>query len=109
MEEKKVGWVAWEYVGCEVKRDLETKQADRPLDLPSITDRNSLKVGDKILVGTLFGWVRATVRSVEEDRGEAETDRSLFPLEFGGDDRKCWVCGSEINKSALQKLKFWEG
>ncbi len=107
---EKIGWTAKEYMGCEVKR-LPTVivQPFNPHDEPNITSLEELKVGDEILVGTLFGWAQAKVTQVDQvfKLGRAESENYLYPLEFGQDDRYCWVCSSAINKKLLDKIKLW--
>jgi hypothetical protein len=103
-------WTIKEYVGVEVKR-LPTVivQPFNPHDEPNISKLEDLKEGDEVLIGTLFGWCQAKVTQVDYlfKVGRAESGELLLPLEFGQDDRYCWVCSSAINKKLLDKIKLW--
>ena len=68
------------------------------------TDIKGLKIGDTIIVGTLFGLDEAVVSKIdcEKKEGWAENEHNLFPLVFGKDDRNAWCCSSAINKKCLE-------
>lgn len=70
--------------------------------------REWLAEGQEILCPSLNGHFRAVVKKVEGDTAYAETASGKvgFSLQFGRDDRKCWVCSSVGNLEGLAKVKF---
>lgn len=91
--------------------DWEIKLVDGGLEitylLPGIaTGKVSIPVAKVISVGDILiipglSYSKARVTQLTHDQAEAESDRCLFPLEFGKDDRECWVCSCIINKRVL--------
>jgi hypothetical protein len=90
----KLDWVIQEYLGCEIRKTNDPDAA--------ITTLLDIQLGEEILAPTPFGFIEATIISLEGKNGEAETRNYSFVLEFDGDDRHCWVCVGQINK----KLKY---
>lgn len=91
-KEIKLNWTVKEYIGTEVwKVGAE--------NIP-ITSKDDLKIGDKIHCWPCI----MTVRQIEGGTDlVAENDKYMAILEFGGDDRRCWVCGGVINKRCIAK------
>lgn len=86
-----------EYLGLAILDDVE--------QLP-ITQKDDLKVGQRIYMGGLQGYHFATVTSITGDKAMAESEHGLWSLEFGKDDRKCWVSTCGASKKAIERVKF---
>lgn len=87
---------------CDSRR-WEYDENDNPVDCRIIKSRDDLHVGMKVLVKTLFDY-DYTVGVVERfDDGKPYVDMGgcIGTLEFGGDDRECWVLTCVINKACL--------
>jgi hypothetical protein len=87
-----VNWTIKEYTGTEVFR-FGTEI--------TLTNKDDLKIGDEI---DCWGC-RAMVISLESNLEHAESDHSLFTLEFDKDDRHCWVCDGVINKRGIARAR----
>lgn len=118
-----IGWKCFEYQGAEIlrkkkeysyitnneiikgfcERKEESVHSSNTMKyLEVIKEKDSLKVEDEVLVFRFFDIDFAKIRENNDSKElYAETSYSLFFLEFGKDDRNCWVCGGECNKSAL--------
>lgn len=92
-------WSIWKIVdeGLEVQFLLPGIRTGKTT-IPTAT-RQGLTVGDRLVVCGLIGFDVATVTEVNGDSALAESSGSLWPLEFSKDDRKCWVCTCQMNKS----------
>ena len=73
-----------------------------------ITRSSPLAEGQEIQCPGMAGYYRAVVKKVEGDTAYAETEtgKTGFSLQFGRDDRKCWVCSSVGSLEGLAKVKF---
>lgn len=71
------------------------------LDTP-LTRREDIQPGDKLIVTTLFAVLEMTATLDDEGELQAETEHTLANLEFGEDDRECWVSSFAINKRAFK-------
>jgi hypothetical protein len=69
---------------------------------------NDIKVGDNIMVPTLFGYAEANIISLDviENKGIAKTENDIFCLEFDKDERHCWICNGQVNMKALDRIKI---
>lgn len=115
-------WFAYEESGCEVKFAMDWEMSQAPAennlnhgkyktitDCPGIHEAVDLHLGDEVLVVHLIvGWVKAKVTQVDyaNNSAQAETAHTLFPLEFGKDHRKTWVCSMALNKNAINKIEL---
>lgn len=101
---KSIGWTFKEYSGCEVHHYVEG--CKDPDELPAITTKEGINVGDKLFIRALFGWCAPTLsEKISEGLYYAEDTCNIFSLEFDNDDRHCWVCPGAMNKKAIQKVK----
>lgn len=61
-----------------------------------ITSFNGIKIGDHILAMNLGEWNVVTVEEIRSDRKNGSaisaSGTTLYMLEFGRDERQCWVC-----------------
>ncbi len=93
--QKAIGWTVEILDGSEVYLESE------PLKILESAD--SIKIGDKVIVTTLFGRSKMTVISVSGNEAMAETSGgSLAPLNFANDSRNCWTNSHVINASLLK-------
>lgn len=83
-----------EYMGSEVLKSR---------DGGPILSRDGLALGDEIFGHDIFAWRSMTVTRLEGDRGYAEDEWVGVSLEFGKDDRKCWVAVCWINLDAVRR------
>lgn len=89
-KDMKIGWYTQTYMGCEVYKDLETKQP--------LLSYNDIQPGDVIYAAFITGgYAKVTVK----DKKTGETDSNLYMLDFDTDDRHCWTCGGIVNKKLL--------
>lgn len=86
-----IGWTTQQYMGAELL-DVETREP-----IPASRD---LSVGTEVFVPSLFGYYKATITGPRL----AETESSLFYLDWNIDDRHAWTSGSQVNKAALKKM-----
>ena len=89
----KIKWVVREYCGAEIYRIIDGEVAGEPV-------RDPLQIGDVV---SLYG-VTATVKQGEDGHFYAENTAMVSPLEFGEDDRKCWVSGGIISRKAMKMI-----
>jgi len=97
-EQKEVTWKVREVRGSEVfKREgfPETKE-----------ECKELKVGDKIAVQSLTGYMEMEVVEVEDKRGYAKNESWGVDLEYTDDGRDCWVSWGFVNLKGLEKLEI---
>jgi len=97
-KQMKLGWTIVEQSGGSIY--LANDINENP-----ITTRDGIKIGDEIIVPTLFGIVQMTVTELNGNEGTADSGYTLGLLEFGTDSRNCWTSSSSINKKCLNKLK----
>lgn len=109
---KKLGWTCHERHGWEIKvptadfeqqlGKLETDEEKLAL-IESLENMTETSVGMKVLVMSLFGWVRGVVREKSDlvSFWHVDAGGSIFPLEMAGDERNCWVTTSQINKKCF--------
>jgi len=121
----KPGFVIKEYIGFEIypvteeMREWELEKLcdsrlwerdgnDSPIHHKIIDRKEDLHEGMQVMVKTLFDyhWVTATVIKGANGELQADTEGNYYVLEFGGDDRNCWVCTMCVNKNALEKVTF---
>ena len=95
-ERAPVGWMCRCYSGAEVFKPV----AEDVL----LTRREDIQPGDKLIVTTLVGTLVMTATLDEEGDLQAETEHTLANLEFGEDDRECWISSLAINKHAFEKV-----
>ena len=88
-----IKWTVREYCGAEVYRVLDGQVGEEPV-------RDPLQIGDVV---SLYG-VTAIVKQGEDGHLYAENSSMISPLEFGEDDRKCWVSGGIINRKAMEMI-----
>lgn len=94
----KLGWAVYELNGGKVYLESDPKT--------NLSSLDSIKVGDKVLVGTLIGTVLMTISEINGNEACAETEFSIAPMEFGKDSRNCWTSPILINKKCLNKLSI---
>lgn len=116
-DNRKLGFKCYEYQGCEILRrkkeykDISIEEINKNMQevyyfhkckyLEPIKDKDSLKENDEVVVPRLMGYDFANIIKNEDGTLKAETSYSVFPLEYGKDDRSCWVCAMEINKKCF--------
>lgn len=110
-EKPLVGWYSYEVQGCEIKRlsDWESLKYKDPGQCPNIELEQGLHLDDEILVVHLIGgWVKAKVTRIDLLKGEAQAEDvgNVYPLVFGKDERRCWVCTMALNKNAINKIEL---
>lgn len=112
-----LNWAVREYIGTEVYRPpaglTRAEVRDRtkwpegfeltPVKTPK------LKVGDLLLVPSLFGGMY--LGTIRADQGGnpyflSEGGSMYGSLEFGKDDRECWICSGLGNLDAVQRLEL---
>lgn len=100
-----------EYLGSPVYRWSDVHEEDKT----PLTGREDLKPGDAILVPALTGgYYKAYVtgdhtdasKSCGWDTNPGEPQGAMGFLEFGADDRNCWICTGVVNKRGIQKLEL---
>ena len=74
-----------------------------------VTSIDGIKVGDELLMPTLFGFDWAPVTSIIGDSASAENENLLWPMEFGKDDRHAWVSVGCINRQAIERVNITAG
>ena len=89
----KINWTVREYLGATIYRVVDGQVVEEPIT-------TFLHVGDVV---SLYG-VTATVAQGEDGEWYAENAAMVSPLEFGGDDRECWVSGGIISRKAIEML-----
>lgn len=89
----KINWTVREYLGATIYRVVDGQVVEEPV-------REPLCVGDVV---SLYG-VTATVKQGEDGEWYAENTAMVSPLEFGEDDRQCWVSGGIISRKAIEML-----
>lgn len=94
-ERLKLGFVIHESNGCVVYLFQDGEMLQTPL-----INESDLQSGMEIAVCTLFGYVKATVVR-KGTEVSAWTERFLYPLTWGEDERRCWVCTGGINRRCL--------
>lgn len=83
-----------------------------PLYHKPIKNKEDLKVGDMVICkGNPFDyiWNCGVVREIHGDSGTIsldEADKMIASMEFGKDDRECWVTGCIINTACLEKIQL---
>jgi len=97
-KQMKLGWTIFEQSGGSIY--LANDLSENP-----ISTRDGIKIGDEIIVPTLFGDIQMTVTELNDNEGTADSGYTLGLLEFGIDSRNCWTSSSAINKKCLNKLK----
>lgn len=111
-EQKKapIKWQSWEYVGVEVFHWVDDlpKYTNPMTDLPTVQEEDGLKEGDLVIVGSVFGWVKARVHTLADGGlyAQSDTGSMMYFLEFSKDERKCWVCTGSGNLDAIEKLEL---
>lgn len=95
-EENGITWIAKCYTGV-VVLDIVTRQ---PITA------GGLRLGDKVLAPTFSGYCEAEVKLDSRGSPYAETEHTLFLLEFDKDDRHCWVSSGAINKACLDRIEL---
>lgn len=122
--EPEIGWMCCEYHGFEIykkpdailtprqlldNREWPRKTNGEPVFHKKIMDKDGIKVGDKIIVkANPFDYIYDLAEVVLFDKEEglwASTCGMICPLEFGVDDRNCWVSGGVVNLAALKVMK----
>jgi len=118
-EPKKIGWTVQEYIGVEVLSaplGLSYEEVRKTANWPEgfkpepIFERDAISEGSLVIIPNLCGGLSVY-------RGEQMEDGTLCGrsgdmiafLEFGEDDRNCWVCGGTGNLAAIQRLNLHEG
>lgn len=92
-EPSKISWVVREYVGAEVYRVIDGQVSEEPV-------RDTFQVGERV---SLYG-ILATINQGEDGRFYAENTAMISPLEFGEDERQCWVSGGIISRKAIEMI-----
>ncbi len=88
--------------GGEVLPYVRGKVVKRPI-------KDSLKVGQRVCVPSLFGYADAKVTEIGNHGDNCATARSgqaIFPLRFSNDDRNCWTCSLCIDDRVVKGLLF---
>lgn len=113
---KQIGWTVREYTGVEVYRPpsgltlKEVKDRSKwPPDFKLVPVKaEKLKVGDPLLVpGPFGGMYLGTVRGDRDGNPYFLSEGGSLHgfLEFGTDDRECWVCAGFGNLDAIRSLE----
>lgn len=105
-----IKWTVREYQGTEVFR---YNAADHPNGLDSsklipVRQKDGIVEGDHILVAALTGGYHL-MKVDPSESGESlygVGDKLMAVLEFGRDDRECWVCSGLINLRGVEKLRI---
>ena len=126
----KLNWFCKEYIGSEIMlvpreladRDPKTLTTDEVAQLRGNIELfksgwnafrvplPAIEVGTVILAPTILGdYAWAIVDHVEGDSAMAKSrdGRMAYFLEFGRDDRNCWVCTGAGNLAGLKRLKLF--
>lgn len=93
----KINWTVREYLGATIYRVVDGQVVEEPV-------REPLRVGDVV---SLYG-VTATVAQGEDGEWYAENTAMVSPLEFGEDDRQCWVSGGIITRHAIKMISLMD-
>lgn len=104
-----IKWQCWEYVGVEVFHWVDDlPETVNPLtDLPTIKERDGIKHGDLLIVGSVLGWVKARAYLADGSlTAKSDNGSMLYILEFDRDARHCWTCSGSGNLAALKKLEL---
>ena len=98
-----IKWTCHAYIGSSV---LDGGDGD------PLTEAKRVYVGAKIWVQGLERYIPMIVRTVDVNSPTAiattEDGRWMSTLEFGKDDRKCWVSSGLGNLAAVQRLETKE-
>lgn len=92
-----IKWAVREYLGAPIYKVVNGQVVEEPV-------REPLRVGDVV---SLYG-VTAIVRQDEDGEWYAENTAMVSPLEFGEDDRECWVSGGIISRKAIEMISKME-
>ena len=105
-----------EYIGGEVKTvpsGLAHEELNDASNWPEgfkpqvIKEKEELVNGTLVLVPTLFGPAVARVRKGDGHLyGVSPTESTMYFLQYGEDDRNCWVCTGSANLAAIRKLSL---
>ena len=90
----KFNWTVREYIGAEIYPLAE----DGSVIEKCITDYNGIHEGMKVQAWNSIFTIKF------DGTFYLEVQSLIGTLNFGEDDRKCWVCGGLINKRAMEKL-----
>ena len=96
-EPSKIKWTVREYVGATVYRVVDGQVSEEPATGP-------LLAGD----GVSFYGMTGTVKQGEDGKLYAENSNAVSPLDFGEDERKCWVSGGIISRKAIEMISKLE-
>ena len=103
---KDTSWKCYEVQGIEIHAHPEGTEpltVEQIKALPTL-GKEALCVGQRIIVANLFGWGSATVVSDGYGGFYAENTANIYPLEFSGDARACWVNSCAVNRRSIQHL-----
>ena len=90
-----------EYVGAEV---YPTTKEGHLVKKP-IQEESGVKIGDILAVlSPVGGFQRGEVRQGESGTLVLDLGESFAPLEYGMDDRGCWLAVGFINRRAIEEL-----
>lgn len=113
---KEIKWKCYEYIGVEVYGappglSLEEVQstANWPegFELKPILERDAIDEGSVIIIPGLFGGICAyRVERMPDGNLCGMSGKMFAAIEFGEDDRNCWVCVGMGNLAAIQRLEL---
>lgn len=114
--EKKIGFTVREYIGVEVLSappGLSYEEIRKTANWPEgftpepITEREAVYEGAHVIIPNLFGGLSVyRVAKMEDGSFCGRSGDMIAFLEFGEDDRNCWVCGGTGNLAAIQRLSL---
>lgn len=97
-DQREVDFITKTYCGNEIYKSLEKREL--------LTKIDDVAVGDTVFVQFISGdYMQAIVTELPRWGLCAETEFNIYILEFGKDDRNCWICPQIINKKILHLFK----
>lgn len=115
-EPPKLNWTVTEYNGVEVltapsgltyEEILEVVNWPENFKPELIKDKDAVQEGSIVLIPGLFGGLGAyRIESTESGSLIGMSGSVMACLEFGEDDRNCWVCSGLANLKAVKKLNM---
>lgn len=106
-----LNFYTYEYMGMEAYKYPGDDVPITAADLVPVKEKDGLKVGDRVMVpdpmdsggywvGDVKQWEDGTLYASFADGA------TIASMEFGRDDRSCWVCISFGNTKGLERVEF---
>jgi hypothetical protein len=113
----KIKWTCREYIGAEIfaappgltyEEVRSTANWPKGFKLEPIKEKDGLKAGDLIIVNGFTGLGVYKVEEMESGELMGRSGGMAAFLQFGTDDRGCWVCVGQGNLDSIMKLELYK-